>query len=278
MIALIDGDVVTYACGFAAEVTEYELTVESEVHVFRYKKEVDEWLKENPVEGYHLEVVKKIPPLSHALHNARQLITNVLERVKASDVHVYLTGKSNFRDKVATIRGYKAHRDKAAKPVHYKEIQQYLIDTWKAEVVEGMEADDAMAIKQMKHYDALDDYTCICTIDKDLDQVPGWHYNWDKDNLYKIDRDQAIRYYVKQMLTGDSTDNILGVPGIGPKSAEKLMEGIATDDLHSMLMDVYKTKFTPEFKKKYDIPENMTWEEIYNETDKLIRIKWTVDD
>ena len=270
-----------YACGFASEENVYELTLGNEIHEFRYKRDLDDWVRLNVADGekYTVEKIVKVPPKSHSFHNARQLLNKTLERVSAKDFKIYLTGKNNFRDKVATIRGYKAHRDKPAKPVHYEELKQYLIDTFDAEVVDGMEADDAMAIKQMEHYTNLDDYTVICSIDKDLDQVPGWHYNWNKDELYKITEDYALRYYAKQMLTGDSTDNILGIPGMGPKKAEKLIAEVAVDDLPNVIMGAYKKAFSDKsVYSKYNIPETMSWEDIYNETDKLIRIKWTLDD
>ncbi len=280
MLALVDDDVITYASGFSSETKTYELKVGDEIHVFRYKKEVDEWIQNNlsSEESYELEVVNTIPPVSHSLHNARQLLEKILERVGAKDYKIYLTGKNNFRDKVATIRGYKAHRDKLAKPVYYDEIKRYLIDTWNAEVVDDMEADDAMAIKQMEHYEALDDWTCICSIDKDLDQVPGWHYNWMRDDMYQIKLADALRYYAKQMLTGDSTDNILGIPGIGPKKADKILENVKDDDLIHVIQEQYKNSFTEEFKKKHGVPEHMSWEDIFNETDLLIRIKWSLND
>lgn len=287
MKALIDGDVVCYSCGFASEETVYEVYEVAEdaeeteqVHLasFKTKKEVDDFAKDYHPDKLLIEVVKKIPPLSHSLHNCRMLIENILERTQSSDYSIYLTGDNNFRHEVATIKGYKAHRDKDLKPAHYKEIRDYLINVWKADVVHGMEADDAMAIAQMEAYDALDEYTVICTIDKDLDQVPGWHFNWRKDDLYIVSRVDAIRYYAKQMLTGDATDNIMGVPGIGPKKAEKILSDVPIENLPNVLMETYENKFTPEFIKTLGIPETVTWKDIYNEMDKLIRIKWYIDD
>lgn len=281
MIALLDGDVIVYACGFASEEKYYELSVNGETKEFRYKKELDDYIGEfvSPDAYISVETVVKVPPLSHSIHNVNMLLDKVLTRVSAKDYKIYLTGKNNFREQVATIRGYKAHRDKLAKPAHYNEIKQYLIDRFGAEVVDGMEADDAMAIKQMEHYTNLDDYTVICSIDKDLDQVPGWHYNWNRDELYKITEEYALRYYAKQMLIGDATDNILGIPGMGPKKADKLIAEVAVDDLQAVLLNAYKKAFSnKEIYAKYNIPEHLSWEDIYNETDKLIRIKWTLDD
>ncbi len=60
------------------------------------------------------------------------------------------------------------------------------------------------------------------SIDKDLDMIRGWHYNFIKDKKYFIDDQQAIKHFYTQILTGDRVDNIIGLRGIGPKKAEKI--------------------------------------------------------
>lgn len=38
--------------------------------------------------------------------------------------------------------------------------------------------------------------------------------------------EEANRYFFMQVLTGDPTDGYKGCPGIGPKRAEKILEGV----------------------------------------------------
>ena len=87
---------------------------------------------------------------------------------------LYITGKDNFRKEVFT--DYKANRKGKAKPVHMKAIMADLVDNWQAVVSEGEEADDLIGIESTKYLDKC----LIVTIDKDFDQLPGWHYNPDK--------------------------------------------------------------------------------------------------
>jgi 5'-3' exonuclease len=61
--------------------------------------------------------------------------------------------------------------------------------------------------------------TVICTIDKDLKMVPGWHYNWNTDEKVFVTEVEGLRWFYKQCLTGDMTDNIKGLHGVGAKSA-----------------------------------------------------------
>jgi predicted methyltransferase len=68
----------------------------------------------------------------------------------------------------------------------------------------------------------IKDYIVI-SVDKDLDCIEGKHYNPRKDLVYTVNEDDANYNYWKQIIMGDSTDNIPGVPGIGPKKAEKLL-------------------------------------------------------
>ena len=85
-----------------------------------------------------------------------------------------------------------------------------------------LEADDVMGIistrEPGKHI--------IASIDKDLNQIPGKHFNWYKDTnkVYDVSDYDGTRLFYKQILTGDTVDNYKGVPGIGPKKADKLLD------------------------------------------------------
>jgi len=113
---------------------------------------------------------------------------------------LHLTGKGNFRDEIAVTAPYKGNRKGAEKPKHYKLIRDYLVYSWDAVIWEGMEADDAIAIEATE----LKGDGVIVSLDKDLDQVVGWHYNFVKDNLYYIDQETANFNFYKQFLTGDA--------------------------------------------------------------------------
>ena len=88
-------------------------------------------------------------------------------------------------------------------------------------MIEGMEADDMLAIRQTELEDSI-----IVTLDKDLDQVIGWHYNFVKDEKYYTDKNLGDFLFFCQFLTGDRVDNIVGVKGIGAVKAKKLLEGL----------------------------------------------------
>ena len=154
-----------------------------------------------------------------------------LPEVQTWELH--LTGKGNFRDDYAVTLPYKGNRKGTEKPKHYNLLRNYLEMSWRATVNNGIEADDMLAMRQ----EYLGDYSVIVTLDKDLDQVKGWHYNFAKKNLYYLEQAEADFRFYKQFLTGDTVDNIQGVHGIGPKKADKLLEGKTAAEMWDVVVE-----------------------------------------
>lgn len=168
-----------------------------------------------------------------------ELVSNTLDSLKTSDLHGFLTSTdhSNFRYKV--YPEYKANR-KQPKPLHYDFLRSHLVQKWGAEEVFGMEADDALGINQSPD-------TCIVSIDKDLDQIPGHHFNFVKGLLYDIGPEEALRFFYQQILTGDRVDNIPGIKGIGPARASLILNGTRDDgELWANVLNGYRTLLYPE--------------------------------
>ena len=182
-VAIIDGDILVYRVGFASE-------------------DVDEAI---------------------CLGRVTTLVNEIVyDYLQCEDYKAYITGKGNFRNELAVTEPYKGNRKDAKKPVHYEAIRKHL-QRLGAELVEGQEADDAVAIE------ATTNGGWIVSIDKDLDQVPGWHYNFVKHEEYYVTEEEGLRNLFTQVLTGDRIDNIIGLKGIGPKKAEKLLKDCKTE-------------------------------------------------
>jgi hypothetical protein len=153
------------------------------------------------------------------------------------DYQGYLTGSDNFRKEIAVTAPYKGNRTQD-KPKHYDLIREYLEKAWGCEVVHGQEADDAIGIRAYEFED-VEDFV-IMSIDKDLDMLRGWHYNFIKDKKYLVDDQQAIKHFYTQILTGDRVDNIVGLKGIGPKKAEKILQDCVTEeDMYQAVLKAY---------------------------------------
>lgn len=161
-----------------------------------------------------------------ALARTKELTELILQEVGATEYKIFLTGKGNFRKEIWPQ--YKANREGKPIPKHLNICRDYLVKDWQAEVINGIEADDALGIYQTS-YHALFDGCIICSIDKDLLQIPGLHYNWVKKVFSTITIVSAIRNFYTQLLVGDPADNIRGCPGIGKAKAPKILDGCETE-------------------------------------------------
>jgi len=152
------------------------------------------------------------------------------------DCEGYLTGKQNYRFDIAKTAPYKGTRV-SEKPKHLGIIRQYMIDAWAFSVQEYQEADDAIGIRA---YSLGEEDYVICSIDKDLDNIRGKHYNFVKNEHYTITEEVAIKNFYRQVLTGDRVDNVPGLAGIGPKKADKILKDCSTEeDLYKAVLEAY---------------------------------------
>ena len=155
-----------------------------------------------------------------ACGRAGALIEEIILAVGADSYEVWLSGDDNFRYKV--YPEYKAHRRDAYRPKWERDCKDFMVRAWQANHSTGCEADDMLGVRATE----LGDESIIATIDKDLNMIPGWHYNFVKKEKYSVTEAEAIRFFYKQLITGDSTDNIKGIPGLGPKKADRLLDGL----------------------------------------------------
>lgn len=146
-------------------------------------------------------------------------IVELVETLDAGKYTICLSDSENFRKDLDP--SYKANRN-SRKPVVYREVKDYVLDAWKAQVWPRLEADDVIGILATKLTD-----TVIVSIDKDFKTVPARIYNPSKPELgiYTVTKEEADRWHLIQTLTGDRVDGYSGCPGIGPKRAEQIVEG-----------------------------------------------------
>ena len=148
---------------------------------------------------------------------------------------LFLTGKTNFRYDIATTAVYKGNRV-APKPEHLPALRQHMIAEWGATVSDGQEADDDVAIAGTEYGDS----GIMVSLDKDIDQVAGWHYNFVKKTGYYVTEAEGLFKLYHQILTGDTADNIIGIKGVGPVKANKILEDSADEyDMYCRCVEAY---------------------------------------
>jgi len=142
------------------------------------------------------------------------------------DYVVYLTGKGNFRHDIAKSHVYKGNRKSVQKPRHLQTARDHMESKYQAIISQGEEADDLIAMEAAR----LDYKACVASIDKDMLQIPCWHFNIVRADYIKVEPFGGIKFFYKQILTGDRADNIVGLWKVGEVKASKILDGADTEE------------------------------------------------
>jgi DNA polymerase-1 len=201
------------------------------------------------VSNYIFRSYFALPPMSnergeatHALYGFIRSIFKLINDFKVTHMAAVFDGPGGSVERREIYKEYKAHRKPCPEDLPHQIV-------WAKEFcelagipiveVEGVEADDSMgtiANKMAKK----DVHVYLCSSDKDLAQIVNGNIsilNTFKDNLildgkgvektYGVRPDQIIDYLA---IMGDASDNIPGLPGFGPKTAQTLLAEFDTLD------------------------------------------------
>ena len=143
------------------------------------------------------------------------------KRMKADDFILAISDKNNFRRKLNSE--YKANRRSKFAPIGLDPIRAWLAEEYGTVIYPNLEADDVLAILATERPNRKDK-RIIVSVDKDFKSVPCAFYDFNRGELHETTNEQADRYHLIQTLAGDPVDGYKGVPRIGVKSAEKLLD------------------------------------------------------
>lgn len=254
MQPLIDADVLRYEIGFASEAGWQSPGFPS----FDYVAE----LLDNKIRNICAVVGATAPPI------------------------LYLTGKSNFRYAIATRTPYKERVGN--KPWHYKNLTAYMKAVYDVRMQEGLEADDLMSIEQTRRerllngnpfYSGPTIQSIICTRDKDLRAVTGWHYGWELGNQpsfgperveelgyislssdRKSIKGTGLLFFYSQCITGDRVDSIPGLGGCGPVKAFEILSNTKTpEEAFKAVLEAYRGVYGDDAEKELLEQGQLLW-------------------
>ena len=240
MKPLIDADILRYEVGFGAET------------------------------GWQTE--GELPPWPYVEEMLHHRITDICTMVIADESPVlYITEGRTFRFDIAKKKPYKGTR-KEHKPWHFNNLTVYFKDVLNCEVVTGIEADDAMAIRHMGPEE-----TIICSRDKDLKQLPGPYYSWElgrqpsfgpevitKEGSLVLSEDKktlsgtGLPFFYAQVLIGDKSDNIPGLPGCGPVKAYEILRDPDLSQLEAIEY-AYKDQYDADWEEELLEQGRLCW-------------------
>jgi len=187
---------------------------------------------------------------TNAVYGFSGFLCSLLEQTGAEHVAIAFDESLSKGHRNEIYPEYKANRDPAP-----EELKRQF--SWAQSVAEAMglqcfvdsryEADDLIGTLA-EFWRARGHPICVVTSDKDLAQLVGENDHWwDFSRNQKLNAKQLTEKFgvmPEQMadylaLTGDSVDNIPGVPGVGPKSASALLGHFGNiDNIYERLDEV----------------------------------------
>jgi len=176
--------------------------------------------------------------LEEALAGIDMRINQMLNITGCKHYAGFLTQGKCFRYNIATTKPYKHNRKRDALPIIFPAIKEYLKQHWKFTFIPELEADDLVSV----YHDPIK--TIICSPDKDvLYQNKVSNYNYGKGEFIAVDESESLRFLWKQVLMGDSTDGITGIPKVGPKTADTWLEKLLPVEMPTFVLNKYIEKF-----------------------------------
>lgn len=139
-----------------------------------------------------------------------------------------LSAPTNFRHREYLYDQYKGNRPPKDEWLLSAEqiIKDRMINKWGFFIADDLEADDMICALAEQIKEGDDYHYMICSPDKDLRQIPGEHYDYKKNEHIYVEGPQAFLNLCCQLMSGDTTDNIAGLPGIGEAKASKFLKDI----------------------------------------------------
>lgn len=274
--ALIDADILLYEIGFSGQIIDKET---GELHIYTWDEVKDFFYRKLEI------ILQESEATDYTLYLTNtNRINKLLNKTRTREETPTKQFVPNFREEKAVQKGYKANR-KQDKPKHFYNVLAHILANHPYHVNEnGLEADDAMCIRQYKTWREQD--TIICSRDKDVRQCPGLHYSWEINKqasvgplfieplgfLEKKTKTSSgkpkpptlfgggHKFFYAQMLMGDNTDNIGGLQGYGPVFAYNLLNDATTErQCYELVAELYVKNCGDDWKTLMKEQADLLW-------------------
>ena len=248
---IIDGDIVAYRAAAVTDGRMYTLKGDPD-QAWKYKADIMTHCVDRGIDVSLIELSFFPEPVVNATKIVQQIMSGIVFQLKTrfpnTELVVYLTGSTNFRDQINPQ--YKGNRKDLRRPANLKACKKFLVDNYAAEEEHLLEADDMMTILATE----LGSGNCvICSVDKDLKQQEGLHYNFVDDELTEVSYAEGRRLLWQQVISGDSTDNIHSPRGLGKVAGVNCYKNVdmdtATDE---SLFELATMCYSAKMKKTLD--------------------------
>ena len=192
--------------------------------------------------------------ISGAIEDALEQIQKEMAHAGCEEVILVYSPRNSTNWRKLVMPEYKMHRKATPKPVCYGELRDALEARFEHISIDWLEGDDVFHMLHRKIPNSV-----IVSIDKDMYTLPECHYLRQHEMVWPQYTSQAAadKFWLYQVLIGDTTDGYKGLKGCGPKGAEKLLkpfyrvlvddqgehyEEFDFDDAWEMIKEAYRAK------------------------------------
>jgi 5'-3' exonuclease len=159
------------------------------------------------------------------------MMDKLQKRLGFQEMKVFLSCPTNDNWRLEVDPNYKANRKDSIRPLLLGHLKGFLRLNFAAQHMAYLEADDAIGVWATSEilcpsseYDKI-----IVGRDKDFMTIPGLHYQLGDDVMglpdpKVITPGEAVKNHYVQALAGDAVDGYPGCPGIGMKTARRIIE------------------------------------------------------
>jgi 5'-3' exonuclease len=224
-VAIVDGDVLCYQA-FVSRVPPGT--------VLGFDENMEEIVQRDYTPQENADFLKQ------GWKNLKSQLVEIVESAYCSEYLMAVKSDTNYRDDIFSEykKGRPNHRPSDLSKF-VPTLRKLMVKEDMAVEAVGREADDLMRIWARESTEHGIDFV-ICSIDKDLRCIPGKHYHMKEKALYSVSPEEGLRLYYEQLLKGDPVDNIPGLPGVGPKKAEKALADCKTvEDFQETVIGEY---------------------------------------
>ena len=209
----------------------HTLLIDADILIFRTAISCERpicWDQESELWTLHVD-------MKEAKSRVEDEIAFYIQELGGKDVILCFSEKRTFRHDL--YPQYKGNR-KDRKPTVFGPLREWAKENWPWECWPKLEADDVMGILAKSHTVAAP--KIVVSADHDMEGVPCNLYKpgSSRNRVRTITYKEAKRYHLYQTLTGDSGDNYPGLPGVGPKRAE----GILQENTWEEVVEAYESK------------------------------------
>lgn len=154
---------------------------------------------------------------------------------KTRRIFAFSDTECNFRKSLS--KTYKSNRANNRKPTCYMALRRYVMEKAESVWYPKLEGDDVLGI--LATSEGFEN-SIIISGDKDFKTVPGMFFDYMRDDLKTIDKDEAYYWLMYQTLVGDIADGYKGCPKMGAVTTKRLLDSIEPKDYWTKVVESYE--------------------------------------